>query len=191
MMGAINERITFWINSNHILNEFQAGFRKGYSTVDNLYNITTIVHIKFSEKKKVYAFFVDFSAAFDRIPRKLLIYKLYRIGLSNKIINFIDKVYEETKSAVWTGKELSRYFETRTGVKQGCLLSPIMFALYLNDLHEYLGGGLSIDDINIRVLMYADDIVILADDVNILQDMIYKLEQYCREWTMEVNLTKS
>ena len=50
MMGAINERITFWINSNHILNEFQAGFRKGYSTVDNLYNLTTIVHIKFSEK---------------------------------------------------------------------------------------------------------------------------------------------
>ena len=86
---------------------------------------------------------------------------------------------------------MSRYFETRTGVKQGCLLSPIMFALYLNDLHEYLGGGLSIDDINIRVLMYADDIVILADDVNILQDMIYKLEQYCREWAMEVNLTKS
>jgi len=92
---------------------------------------------------------------------------------------------------VWTGKELSEPFSTHTGVKQGCLLSPTLFALFLNDLHEYLGGGINIDDLNVRVLLYADDLVILADDVAVLQNMIKRLELYCETWGMEVNPEKS
>lgn len=117
MMGMICQRITEWVNRNQILHEYQAGFRKGYSTVDNVYNLTSIVQIKFAEKKKVYGFFVDFKAAFDRVPRRLLIYKLHQIGLSTKIVNFIEKVYQNTESAVWTGSEISSGFGTCTGVK--------------------------------------------------------------------------
>lgn len=191
MMGMINSRVTEWTSRFRILNEYQAGFRKGYSTVDNVYNLCAIINMKWTEKKKVYAFFVDFKAAFDRIPRALLIYKLHQMGLSWKTVEFIERVYINTTSAVWTGNELSNYFETGTGVKQGCLLSPILFALYLNDLHDTLDGGLVIDEINIRLLMYADDIVIIADDPKTLQNMISNLELYCDNWGMEVNQTKS
>lgn len=191
MMGMINERISNWSNSNQVLNEFQAGFRKGYSTVDNIHNLTAITNYKFAEGRKVYAFFVDFKAAFDRVPRNLLIYKLHQLGMSTKVLNFIESVYQNTTSSVWTGAELSETFETKSGVKQGCLLSPLLFALYLNDLHEHLNGGLFIEDMNIRVLMYADDIVMLADDVNTLQMMSNNLEHYCKKWGMQVNLSKS
>lgn len=191
MMGMVNERICEWVDRNKILNEYQAGFRKGYSTVDNVYNLTAIINLKLAKKRKVYAFFVDFRAAFDRIPRNLLVYKLHQMGMSTKVVNFIANVYQNTKSAVWNGNELSSYFETKSGVKQGCLLSPLLFTLYLNDLHDYLGGGLFLEDDNIRLLMYADDIVLLADDVRILQNMIHRLEDYCKEWAMEVNLNKS
>lgn len=191
MIGMVNSRLTEWIKREQVLNEYQAGFRKGYSTVDNVFNLVSIVSIKLAEKKKVYAFFVDFKAAFDRVPRNHLIYKLNTIGLSSKIIRFIEKVYTNTKSAVWTGEELSGHFETRTGVKQGCLLSPILFALYLNDLHDCLGGGLNIDEIKIRLLMYADDIVILAEEPKVLQSMINNLASYCNMWGMEVNQMKS
>lgn len=191
MMGMVNERITNWVNRNHVLNEYQAGFRKGYSTIDNIYSLQCIVKLKMAENKKVFAFFVDFKAAFDRIPRNLLTYKLHQMGISTKVLNFIENVYQNTTAAVWTGRELSNDFETGSGVKQGCLLSPLLFSLYLNDLHEYLEGGLFIDNMNIRVLMYADDIVMLADDVNILQKMICNLEKYCLSWGMEVNLSKS
>lgn len=76
-------------------------------------------------------------------------------------------------------------------MKQGCLLSPLLFALYLNDLHEHLEGGLTINGMNIRLLLYADDIVILADEVGVLEKMIVKLEDYCTKWGMEVNTSKS
>lgn len=54
-----------------------------------------------------------------------------------------------------------------------------------------MGGGLYVDEKNIRLLLYADDIVIMADSVNVLQSMIKRLENYCRNWNLEVNLNKS
>lgn len=191
MIGMINCRIVDWLNRYQILNEYQAGFRKGYSTVDNIFNLSAIINIKLHDNKKVYAFFVDFKAAFDRVPRGLLIYKLHEIGLSSKITRFVEKIYENTRSAVWSGSQMSEYFDTCTGVKQGCLLSPTLFAIYLNDLHEHLEGGLQVDQTNIRLLMYADDIIIMSDNPRTLQQMIYNLESYCDKWGMEVNQIKS
>lgn len=191
MMGILNARLYTWVEKNNILTEYQAGFRKKYSTVDNIYNLASIVHLKLEEKKKVYAFFIDLKAAFDKISRKLLIYKLHEMGVSTKFVNFIERIYLNTQSAVWTGHELSEYFETLFGVKQGCLLSPLLFALYINDLDKFLGGALNIESLNIRLLLYADDMVILAEDIKVMQRMINKLEEYCERWSLEVNLSKS
>ncbi|XP_075163988.1 uncharacterized protein LOC142236632 [Haematobia irritans] len=190
-MGILNERLLQWTEENGIMDEHQAGFRKNYSAMDNIYNLAAIVNIKLEERKKIYAFFVDFRAAFDKIPRNLLIFKLHQMGISLKYVKMIEAVYSNTQSAVWTGKELSSYFETQSGVKQGCLLSPLLFSLYINDLSESLGEGLYIEDINIRVLLYADDIVLLAEEPSVLVTMINKLEEYCNKWNLVVNTSKS
>lgn len=191
LMGIINDRLYKWAEQHRIVTEYQAGFRKGYSPMDNIYNLAAIVNLKFTQKKKVFAFFVDFKAAFDKVSRKSLIYKLHTLGVSTKMVNFLNSVYSTTYSTVWNGNELSEPFETFSGVKQGCLLSPLLFSLYVNDLHEYLGGGIVIDELNIRLLLYADDIVILAEEIEVLQKMIKRLEEYCDFWNLEVNLTKS
>lgn len=191
LIGILNNRVTLWTERYNILNEYQAGFRRRYSTMDNIYNLSSIVNLKFAENKKLYAFFIDFRAAFDKIPRKLLLYKLHAIGISTKMLNFIESMYANTQVAVWNGEELSDYFETRSGVKQGCLMSPLLFALYLNDLHDHLNGGIRINALNIKVLMYADDIVMISDEPRKLQSMINRLEEYCENWNMELNLNKS
>lgn len=190
-MGILNERLITWIETRKLLLEYQAGFRRNYSAADNIYNLAAIVNIKMAEKKKVYAFFVDFKAAFDNVSRSLLIYKLHELGISYKFVKMVESIYKNTKSAVWAGEEISEYFDTLSGVKQGCLLSPLLFALYLNDLHDFLKGGLYIEGLNIRLLLYADDIVILAEDKQILQLMITNLEKYCSKWNLTVNMAKS
>ena len=86
-------------------------------------------------------------------------------------MNIIESMHGNTLSAVWTSSEFSSYFRTLCGLRQGDPLAPLLFAIYLNDLHDDLGGGLWIDDLNIRVLMYADDIVFLADDIKVLQSI--------------------
>jgi hypothetical protein len=190
-MAILNRRLTTWVESNNKLKEFQAGFRAKHSTVDNIYALSCIVHLKFHQNKKVYAFFVDFQAAFDRVPRQALFYKLSRIGVSTKFLQILSAIYDCTLSTVWNGDRMSDYFQTNSGVKQGCLISPLLFALFLDDLHDELGGGLNMDGLKIRVLLYADDIVILADEPTVPQRMISKLEKYCENWNLIVNLEKS
>jgi len=87
------------------------------------------------------------------------------------------------------------------GVKQGDCLSPTLFSVYINDLAEHLKEtNLGIDmsfahdrifDEKLSILMYADDIVCLAENAIDLQDILFILEQWCCKWRLEVNLTKT
>lgn len=192
LAGIMNERLVAWVDMYGKLNECQAGFRRGYSTIDNVFCLDSMVRLKWDDGvKKVYCFFVDFRAAFDRVDRQLLLYKLGRMGVSGRFLSVLRCLYSDTRAVVWDGLELSESFETRSGVRQGCIMSPILFALFLNDLDEFLGGGVNVGGRVIRMLAYADDIVICAESPGSLQGMIDRLYEYCVEWKMSVNLDKS
>lgn len=189
--GLILNRINGWIETNDILCEYQSGFRAGYSTIDSIFNLTSIIHLNRKKKNNTYAFFVDFSCAFDLIPRNSLFFKLASFGLSSKIIETLQSLYRNTTCQVWDGFSLSDSFEVYAGVKQGCLLSPTLFSLYLNDLHSHLPGGVSIADTVVKVLLYADDLVVLSESPTELQFMINSLFNYCSLWGLKINLNKS
>jgi len=186
-------RMRIWSHRNNILHEAQAGFRRNYSTIDNIFILTSIIEKYISRPKgKVFAFFIDFSAAFDSINRQSLLYKLKSIGFSTKLVNIIEEIYRVTKARVWTKNGYTKSFFAKSGVRQGCILSPELFNFFLNDLTEYIDiGGFYIDGVWIRILLYADDIVFLAEDEIILQSMINKLASYCSVWDLKVNLAKS
>jgi hypothetical protein len=190
--GLLLGRLEKWTSIHEVLNEFQAGFRKSYSTVDNLFSLMSIIKLKLTIKRhKVFAFFVDLSAAFDRIDRHALFYKLSRIGVSTKMLTAIRAMYTNCTSYVWCKEGLSKGFKTQTGVKQGCVLSPILFALFINDIADNLEGGVNIGGTEIKLLAYADDIVLLATDKVALENMVKSFERYCDDWALQVNLEKS
>lgn len=190
--GLILNRLEKWVGDKNILDECQAGFRKGYSTVDNIFNLMSMINLRLSKKRsKLYCFFVDFSAAFDRIDRKSMFYKLYCLGISTKIVRVLQNLYNGTAAGIWCDGGVSECFETSKGLRQGCLLSPLLFSLFMNDLHEALGGGYRFGDTTVRVLLYADDIVLVAPAPVILQYMINNLEKYCDTWNLKINLDKS
>ena len=174
-------RLENWLNKSKILNEYQAGFRKNYSTIDNIFNLINTIHLSSLKTKHTYAFFVDFSCAFDTIPRNCLFYKLSQLGVSSKFIRLLQLLYDDSMSRVWDGCTLSEEFTIKSGVKQGCVLSPVLFSLYLNDLPETLPGGLTVAGVSIKILLYADDIVILSDSPVGLQKMIDCLHNYCKQ----------
>lgn len=188
----LNNRLTLWLENKSIITECQAGFRKGYSTVDNIFNLTSIAHLKLSENKgKLYCFFVDFSSAFDTILRKAMIYKMACTGVSSKFLNVLKSYYEGTSAVVWSKDGVTDSFDTTMGLRQGCVLSPTMFSLFINDLPGALEGGCNFGGEKVNVLMYADDIVLMSPTATGLQHMIKNLEVYCKTWNLQVNLSKS
>lgn len=192
LFGAILfNRLSEWVENKQILHEFQAGFRKNYSTIDQIFSLVNIGDIYKKRGKKLYAFFVDFRAAFDSIPREALFYKLYGYGISTKMISVIRAIYKENFARVWDGKFLSDEFETSMGVKQGCVLSTLFFVLYINDIIDSVKGGIVMSGKNIPGLMFADDLVFLSETINGMQLMINRLERYCKTWNLSVNLAKS
>ena len=89
----------------------------------------------------------------------------------------------------------TEYFDCPIGVKQGDCLSPTLFAIYINDLANEIklsGVGLELDtDTFINILLYADDIVLLAKNEEDLQFLLNIVENWCIKWRLEVNLTKT
>ena len=80
------------------------------------------------------------------------------------------------------------------GLKQGCLLSPMLFSLYINDLAKeikFLNKGVHIGESKVSILLYADDIIFLAESEEDLQLMLNCLNQWCAYWQLVVNGLKS
>ncbi|CAB0013408.1 unnamed protein product [Nesidiocoris tenuis] len=174
----LSNRLNKFVQQEDVLSEFQSGFRKGYSTVDSIFVLTGLAKLRMNCRRgKLYAFFVDLRAAFDTVDRNLLFSKLFGYKISPKFISILQGLYAKARSSVWTKEGCTDSFEVFCGVRQGCPLSPLLFSLFVNDLTEKLVCGVGLGDCVIRVLLYADDLVILAKEPGQLQDNIKALEE--------------
>ena len=112
------------------------------------------------------------------------------------MLQLIREVYSNVKATVRTDEGLMDFFECKLGVRQGCMLSPGLFIIFTNELEKMLKKskfmGISVANaIEVFLLMYVDDIVLLGDTVSELQKKINILEKFCDKWGMEVNLTET
>jgi len=90
---------------------------------------------------------------------------------------------------------VSPKFRSDIGVKQGCPLSPTLFGLYIDKLEEWLnsqeGDGALLGDFVIRLLLYADDLILIAKSALRLQEHLISLEHFCSTVGMQVNTSKT
>ena len=92
-----------WANDHNAQHEEQAGYKKGYSTIDNIFVLQSIIQKYLSRQKgRYYVLFIDFSKAFDTIPHALLWYKMQRCGIHGKILVLLRNMYSQLKSCVRT-----------------------------------------------------------------------------------------
>ena len=196
LVGVLNNRLSKVCLDYNLLDENQCGFRRGYRTSDHIFTLSTLInHYSKVKNKKLYLCFVDFRKAFDKVSHSVLWTKLLKYGIEGKFMNIIKSMYAQVKSCVRAKSGLTDLFQYKRGVRQGCLLSPILFALFLNDLQDYLfeGGtkGINLWDITICTLLYADDLVLIAEsecDLKLQMDILGRYADYYR---MEINPKKT
>ena len=134
----LNDRLNTFLEDALLLSENQAGFRKQYSTLDHIFSLTAIIEIMKQWKKKLFCCFVDFSSAFDSVWRVGLWQKVLKTHINGKVLRVIYNMYYDIKSCISLNGSNSPFFASSSGVRQGENLSPVLFAIYLNDLEEFL-----------------------------------------------------
>lgn len=181
----LNNRLNEWADTYHVYIEAQAGFRRQMGTIDNVFVLHGLIKHFINEGKRLYAAFIDFTKAFDYVVRENLWLKLIKVGVRGKILNIIKSMYTSVKSMVKYDNCLSQEFSCYLGVRQGECLSPFLFSIYLNDIEaEFVHSnckGVDISVLKIFLMLYADDIVIFAEDQAGLQEGLDVLFTYCKK----------
>ncbi|CAB0035830.1 unnamed protein product [Trichogramma brassicae] len=193
----IHERLYSWCEDNRLLPEFQSGFRRGRSCQDNIFVLSTIIENRIRRPKaKVYTLFVDFKRAFPSVNHDLLFQKLHSLGISDKFVHFLYKLYTNAKMAVKKEHSKTSLMDISEGLLQGEVLSSTLFALFIADLEKYLREkgirGITIQkNIDILLLVYADDISITLETLAMLKRTLAALESYCAINKLTVNVKKT
>ena len=139
---------------------------------------------------------MDFKKAFDSIPRALLFQKLSKMGIKGNFFNVIKTMYSNDRVCIRLGDNLTESFNVNQGVKQGCVLSPLLFNIFLSDLP----GIFSDEDLDavhinqsesINCLIWADDVVLLSESDAGLQKLITKLSEYSEHNRLKINIDKT
>jgi len=158
------QRITMHLDPQ--LAEEQGGFRAHRSTVDQIFTFNEALLRRRRAGKTTYCFFIDFRKAFDTVWHDGLWRRLWESGIRGKASRILRSLYSKLECSVLVDGEHTRFVPSMQGVRQGCPLSPILFSCNINDLVarlKTLGGGVTIGDRDLLSLLYADDIVLLAD----------------------------
>ena len=173
--------------------ERQFGFRPNRGTVDAIFIIRQLMQKSKERGMQLNYHFIDFKSAFDTIWRNALWKMMYSIGINQKIIQIIKSMYGKSTCAVMIDGRLTKWFEVTVGVRQGCLLSPTLFNLFLDFAMmelKCLQDRVSLDNDLCFDVRYADDTTLVAAVFDKLQLSTDQLLSACQKYGMKVNVSK-
>ena len=139
---------------------------------------------------------MDFSKAFDSIPRGVLFQKLLNHNITGKFYECLVNLYTDDEICIKVKDRLTRPFVANQGVKQGCVLSPLLFNIFMSDLQEKLekeeNKPLKLDENeHVGCIIWADDILILSETEEGLQKMLNELGIFTEMNGLSVNISKT
>ena len=190
----INRRLLAYLENNKLLCDEQNGFRANRSCLEHIYTLYTIIKNRKNESKDTYVAFIDFTKCFDLIDRDMLYFKLVENGIDGKMYFTLKKMYSNTMSCININGNLTDWFYTTNGCRQGDVTSPTAFSILINDLLKEIKAtqiGIKINDLILNILAYADDIVLLAESPEQLQSLINIMNKWCNKYRLIVNPGKS
>merc|ERR1711994_458538 len=120
--------------------------------------------------------------------------KIWKMGIKGKFWRILKHFYRKTNVTIRINGKFSEEFQTEKGVKQGGVLSPIFFSLYINGMIKEIKKlkiGIKIKNAVIAILLYADDIVLIAEAQKDLQLMLNTVTEFCYQWRCRINNKKS
>ena len=180
---------------NHELPDVQAGFRKGRGIRVQIANIHWIIKKAREFQKNIYFCFIDYAKAFDCVDHNKLWKILQEMGIPDHLTCLLRNLYAGQEATVRTGHGRTDWFQTRKGVRQGCILSPCLFNLYAEYIMKNTGlddaqAGIKVSGRNINNLRYADDTTLMAESEE-LKSLLMKVKEESEKVGLKLNIHKT
>ena len=172
----IEKRIRNFLVEKNILYEYQFGFRTGYSTSQALMEIINNIYTHLDNGQHILGVYLDLKKAFDTVDHSILLTKLHHYGIRGLSHSLMKSYLQDRKQVMHVNGSYSKYMAISTGVPQGSVLGPLLFLIYVNDIH------VAAPDCLIR--LFADDTNVFICDEN-CSNLTNKAEQAIgklKEW---------
>lgn len=175
------------------IRENQAGFRTGRGCIDQIITLRIITEECVMWQKEIFIGFIDFKKAFDRVNRDAMWMILKQYGIPNKIIRMIKILYDNYQAFVQYNGKTSEAIDIKCGVRQGCILSPVLFLLVI----DWIMKGIRRNGLQWRLneqlgdLEFADDVCLITENLNYLQRKIDELRINAGKMGLEINANKT
>ena len=189
----LNQRLESVVSRLRLRAPTQCGFRPGRGTLDAVFALHHLTSAAKHRRQLLYVVFVDFRKAFDKVRRDLLLERCRQLGIHGQFMELLVALYDRVCSKVAVGGQLGDTFDTTSGTKQGSELSPILFGLFIELLHDLIklkcpGAGPVLNGLRVPDIMYADDVALVTHSAAEAQQLMDVLDVFCRLFDMEVNM---
>ncbi len=182
-------RLMAWAVEKGLIPDCQFGIRARAGTLDAVFVFFTLIaKYVFALKSQLYVSLIDFQRAFPSVQRSLLIDKLGSMGVSTNTFS------------LRSGAKVTREFPVITGLREGSVLSPLLFSLLMADIQsfvlrpfsrdEFLKKDPSLNGIPTPGLLYADDLVLFCLTGDLLRARLARLARYAEDNNLTVNVSK-
>ena len=186
MERLIRDKLLDHMINNNFFSSFQHGFIPGKSCVTQLLETLDEITDAIEQGYDVDIIYLDFCKAFDKIPHRRLMKKIWAYGIRGKVYKWIEEFLKNRIQRVVVNGSFSSYKKVTSGIPQGSVLGPILFVIFINDLPEV---------IQTAVRLYADDSKLLGrvksvEHVNKLQSSLNNSVNWAKSWQMTYNYKK-
>ena len=171
----------------------QSTYRKGVCCADAIFATQEVIARYLRDSSKVYMCLFDLQKAFDSVEYPVLLSRLYKIGINGKLWRILRDWYTGTECTVRVDGRCSGGFSVEQGVRQGSVLSPVLFLVVMDPLLHQLeesGVGLSVNSFYTGGFLHADDIRTLASSVSSLEEQVAMVQRFARENFLKLNAQK-
>ena len=198
-----------------VVPETRCGFRSNRSTVDMTFCLRQLQEKCIEQDRPLYMVFVDFTKAFDTVGRTGLWQLLKKYECPEKFTTMIEALHTGMMANVSDGGEVSETFGVTNGVKQGCVLAPTLFSIFLSamlvEAFRGMGDGVYIQSrqsadlfnvahfraktkttqILVRELLYADDSALVAHSAEEIQRIVDAFSDASKKFGLKINIKKT